>query len=177
MDKSERPYYHISSAVDSYFLSNNISYKDAAKKLGVTPGAVSYQLSGKTPFGHKAAESWAQVFPFNKVFLITGEGSLMLDADSQERYLTLYKKMAQACSTQGFFSDLAYKLIEHGKVQEVEEILPLVYLESRRNYNAYMLSNDFFMDKETRDTIGKNFSELKLRLMTEECKYIYEHTE
>lgn len=58
------------------FKRNGISYKDAAQKLGQSIQTVYNRLASKRFFGETAAKHWAETFDYNKVFLMTGEGSL-----------------------------------------------------------------------------------------------------
>ena len=58
------------------FKLKGISYQQAATMLGQSTQTVYNRIASKKFFSPPIAERWAMVFGFNKVFLITGEGSL-----------------------------------------------------------------------------------------------------
>ena len=69
----------VAQAIEEYFNSIDINQTIAAKRLGVTPQAVSLQL--KQPFGKNVAKKWAKQFGFDEEFLMTGKGSLFAPPD------------------------------------------------------------------------------------------------
>ena len=57
-----------------------ITMTKAAEMLGVTPGAVTNQLSNPRPFGKSNARKYAETFGYSEQYLITGYGGLYGDA-------------------------------------------------------------------------------------------------
>ena len=57
--------------------------EQAAEKLGVTVASVSSLLTGRRDFGRKTASAWSQAFGFNPMWLMTGDGDMMLDKSQQ----------------------------------------------------------------------------------------------
>ena len=66
----------VCQAVKAYFKYEGIPLAAVAERLGSTPRAVSAQLAGR-PFSRKTAERYAELFGFNEVYLMTGEGQLV----------------------------------------------------------------------------------------------------
>lgn len=65
----------INQSVSRWLKYQNISYGEAAKRLGVCVGAVYNQLSTRH-FSPKMARRWHDAFGFSERFLLTGEGTL-----------------------------------------------------------------------------------------------------
>lgn len=69
----------VSDSLKSFFKSNKIMQEQIASKLGCSQAYVSGVLSGKRELGRKSVEKWSEVFGFNKVWLLTGEGDMFDD--------------------------------------------------------------------------------------------------
>lgn len=76
MDKLERQLF-IAETLKKYFKENGIKQTEIAKRLEISPAAVSSYLKGETAIGKYAALKWADAFGFHVGFLITGEGQLL----------------------------------------------------------------------------------------------------
>lgn len=69
----------ITNDVRAYFAQENMTMAQVAERLGVTPPAVTNQLSGR-PFSAKMARRYADEFGLNFDYLLNGVGHL-LEAD------------------------------------------------------------------------------------------------
>ena len=69
----------ITNDVRAYFAQENMTMAQVAERLGVTPPAVTNQLSGR-PFSAKMARRYADEFGFSFDYLLNGAGRL-LDTD------------------------------------------------------------------------------------------------
>ena len=65
----------ITDSVRAYFSQVQMTMAQVAEKLGVTPPAVTNQLSGR-PFSAKMARRYAEEFGFSFDYLLKGEGEL-----------------------------------------------------------------------------------------------------
>lgn len=72
----------IGKIIKEYFSEIGISQQEAASRLGVQQAAVSNQLNGR-PFGKNAATKWNKAFGFRVNWLLTGEG-LMFDQHNSD---------------------------------------------------------------------------------------------
>lgn len=79
-DKEKQMRLRIASTVKRFLEYNHITLKEAAQKLSITPQALSNQLSGRK-IGENVARNWAEVFGFNPLFLLVGEGHLLRDGE------------------------------------------------------------------------------------------------
>lgn len=71
---------NIGEALRKYFDNQGIAQIEIADKLGVSKAYVNALFTGSSKFGKKSAEKWSEVFGFSKSFLLTGEGSMFVDA-------------------------------------------------------------------------------------------------
>lgn len=72
----------IGESLKSHFKKIGVTQKDMAEKLGVSQGYVALMLGDKQPFGRAAAKKWQEAFGINASWLMTGEGSMMLDGQN-----------------------------------------------------------------------------------------------
>ena len=72
-------------ALRLFFDTHGIKQRDIAEKLGLHEGTVSSILSGRYGISKGTAAKLSQIFGFNMMFLMTGEGSLE-DDDNQPRF-------------------------------------------------------------------------------------------
>lgn len=84
MEKAEM----IARKIKAYFKDHDLTLADAAEKIGVSQQAVSNQLS--RPFSRKAAQKWHEIFGFDEMFLMTGEGSLDMEPDPEPEKEGIY---------------------------------------------------------------------------------------
>lgn len=70
----------IGEAIRSYLESKGFTQCEVANRLGITQGAISAYYRGK-PFGKNAAKKWSDTFGFRENWLLTGEGSMLVDAE------------------------------------------------------------------------------------------------
>ena len=68
----------IGEAIRPYLESRGLLQRDVAETLNITQGAVSAYYRGK-PFGKNAALKWSETFGFRVNWLLTGEGSMLID--------------------------------------------------------------------------------------------------
>ena len=68
----------IGEAIRSYLESRGLLQRDVEETLNITQGAVSAYYRGK-PFGKNAALKWSETFGFRVNWLLTGEGSMLID--------------------------------------------------------------------------------------------------
>ncbi len=73
-------------AVAADFKRNKISYDVAAKKLGQSVQTVYNRIASKKYFPVSVAKRWSEVFGFNMMFLMTGEGGLRHNTKSMYDY-------------------------------------------------------------------------------------------
>lgn len=71
---------NIGEVLRKYFDNKGIAQIEIADKLGVSKAYVNALFTGSSKFGKKSAEKWSEVFGFSKSFLLTGEGSMFVDA-------------------------------------------------------------------------------------------------
>ena len=64
--------------IKQHLKENHITQTDMANKLGVSVAAVNALLTGKSDFGRKTATEWSKAFGFNPVWLLTGDGLMLL---------------------------------------------------------------------------------------------------
>ena len=64
--------------IKQHLKENHITQTDMANKLGVSVAAVNALLTGKRDFGRKTATEWSKAFGFNPVWLLTGDGLMLL---------------------------------------------------------------------------------------------------
>ena len=62
--------------VAAEFKKRKLSYFQVADQLGQSVQTVYNRISSKKYFSEGIAQKWSDVFGFNKVFLMTGEGSI-----------------------------------------------------------------------------------------------------
>lgn len=59
-----------------YFDANGYKYKDVAEALGISAGSLSNLLSDRETMGKNRAKRFSEVYGFDYLFLLTGEGDL-----------------------------------------------------------------------------------------------------
>lgn len=64
--------------IKEYFKEKGITQTDAAKRLGVSVMTVNQLVNGNAQFGKRTAMAWSQAFGFNPMWLMTGDGDMML---------------------------------------------------------------------------------------------------
>lgn len=64
--------------IKQHLKQNGITQEKAANQLGVSIMAVNVLLNGKREFGKKNAMAWSEAFGFNPLFLMTGQGEMLL---------------------------------------------------------------------------------------------------
>lgn len=62
-----------------YFREQGLTQEKAAARLGQTAMAVNILLNGKRNFGVKSAMDWSREFGLNPMWLMTGEGEMLMD--------------------------------------------------------------------------------------------------
>lgn len=65
-----------------YFREQGLTQEKAAARLGQTAMAVNILLNGKRNFGVKSAMDWSREFGLNPMWLMTGEGDMLMDKPS-----------------------------------------------------------------------------------------------
>lgn len=106
--KTTTYYPAVEDAIKMYLSSTGQSMSDLAEALGVSSQAVSIII--KRGFGASSAKRWAELFGFNKVFLMTGQGSLTNENQIQDiTTVPLIPILAQA----GHLSDFADAVKEY----------------------------------------------------------------
>lgn len=68
----------IGEQIRAYLESKGLQQQDVADRLGISQSAVSAYYRGK-PFGKNAAQKWSDAFGFRPNWLLTGEGSMLID--------------------------------------------------------------------------------------------------
>ncbi len=63
-----------------FFKRQNITQQQIGEILGVSQTFVNSLLCGKKNFGRKTAQEWQEAFGLNMVWLLTGEGEMMKNA-------------------------------------------------------------------------------------------------
>lgn len=61
-----------------FFRTNGINQAEISKRLNKSQALVNRLLNGK-PFGKRTAMEWAEAFGLNPMWLMTGEGDMLLD--------------------------------------------------------------------------------------------------
>lgn len=70
----------IGKHLSDYFDSKGVTQVDIASQLGVSKAYVNALFTGRSRFGRKQAELWAEKFGLSKAWLLTGEGEMLNDA-------------------------------------------------------------------------------------------------
>ena len=65
------------SKLKQYFYSQGIRQVDICNILGKSKAQISNYLTGKVPFGKKAAKEWSNAFGLSESWLLTGEGEML----------------------------------------------------------------------------------------------------
>ena len=73
----------ISDELRAYFFNIRMTQQEIADRLGTTKQTVSKYFTGKSKFGKRQAERWAQEFGLSKTFLLTGEGDIIPQQDKE----------------------------------------------------------------------------------------------
>lgn len=69
----------IGKQLSEYFDSRGVSQVDIASQLGVSKAYVNALFTGRSHFGKKQAELWEEKFGLSKIWLLTGEGDMLVD--------------------------------------------------------------------------------------------------
>ena len=83
----------ITDKLRKYFENKGITQKDIAKILGVSNAYVNTLFTGKRAFGKEQAQIWENHFGLSKVWLLTGEGSMLKEtaqADNNATFVAPY---------------------------------------------------------------------------------------
>ena len=72
----------IGEAIRIHLEGKGLLQRDVAEALNITQGAVSAYYRGK-PFGKNAALKWSNAFGFRVNWLLTGEGSMLVDSHEE----------------------------------------------------------------------------------------------
>lgn len=67
----------IGKHLSDYFDSKGVTQVDIASQLGVSKAYVNALFTGRSRFGRKQAELWAEKFGLSKAWLLTGEGEML----------------------------------------------------------------------------------------------------
>jgi transcriptional regulator with XRE-family HTH domain len=81
MEKSEN--IRIGQEIRTYLENKGYVQSQVAEILQITQGAVSAYYRGK-PIGKNSAKKWSEAFGFRENWLITGEGSMLLEEKSSQ---------------------------------------------------------------------------------------------
>ena len=73
---------NINSKLKEYFDNKGITQADIALKLGVSKSYINSLFTGKRGFGKQQAETWSNLFGLSSSWLLTGEGSMLKENDS-----------------------------------------------------------------------------------------------
>lgn len=73
------------SKLKQYFDSQGIRQVDICNILGKSKAQISNYLTGKVPFGKKAAKEWSNAFGLSESWLLTGEGEMLRENAPQPR--------------------------------------------------------------------------------------------
>ena len=65
-----------SDAVKAYIEEHGLVQKDIAQQMGISPASLNNLLNGRDNIGKRRAQRLHELFGFDVVFLLTGEGSL-----------------------------------------------------------------------------------------------------
>jgi len=65
-----------SEAIKAYIEEHGFVQKDIAQKMGISPASLNNLLNGRDNIGKRRAQKLHDIFGFNIVFLLTGEGDL-----------------------------------------------------------------------------------------------------
>lgn len=65
-----------SDAVKAYIEENGLVQKDIAAKMGISPASLNNMLNGRDNIGKRRAQKLHDMFGFDVVYLLTGEGTL-----------------------------------------------------------------------------------------------------
>ena len=72
-----------SDAVRAYIEQHCLIQREVAEKMGISPASFNNMLAGRDPIGKRRALKLHELFGFDIVFLVTGEGSLFGDGNTQ----------------------------------------------------------------------------------------------
>lgn len=105
----------IGKALQSHFDKLGLRQVDIAEKLGVSKAYINSLFTGKRPFGKKQAELWESKFGISRVFLLSGEGPMLVnevegdshDMTQPDNRVPLIPASAFAGSVRGFAPDSA----------------------------------------------------------------------
>jgi transcriptional regulator with XRE-family HTH domain len=67
---------NIGEKLKNYFKEWGITQNEMNAALGIRQSYISDLISGKKPFGKKAAAKFSEVYGLNEAFLLTGEGEM-----------------------------------------------------------------------------------------------------
>lgn len=65
-----------SEAVKSYFEEHGLVQKDIAERMGISPASLNNMLKGRDNIGKRRAQKLHELFGFDIVYLLTGQGTL-----------------------------------------------------------------------------------------------------
>lgn len=78
-------------ALRTFFAQRNMTFKSAADKLGVHQSSVGNLVAGRVPFGKKVAHDWQEAFGLSELWLMTGEGDMLLPSPTHPSIINIDK--------------------------------------------------------------------------------------
>lgn len=91
---------NVGNSLKSYFKAKRISQQRVAELLGCSQAQVNQYLNGKVNFGRQQAQKWQELFGINAAWLLTGEGSMLVDSPVHHNTITI-DASGDAISTNG----------------------------------------------------------------------------
>lgn len=67
-----------SDAVKAFIEEHGLVQKDIAAKMGISPASLNNMLNGRDNIGKRRAQKLHDMFGFDVVYLLTGEGTLFI---------------------------------------------------------------------------------------------------
>ena len=77
----------IGNKLKEYFDDKGITQSEIAEKLGVSKAYVNALFTGKRAFGKKQAEAWVNLFGLSASWLLTGEGEMLANENTNSQSL------------------------------------------------------------------------------------------
>lgn len=71
---------NVGKSLKAYFKAKRISQQKLAEMLSCSQSQVNQYLNGKINFGRQQAQKWQELFGINAAWLLTGEGSMLVDS-------------------------------------------------------------------------------------------------
>ena len=77
----------IGDKLKEYFDNKGITQSEIAERLGVSKAYVNALFTGKRAFGKKQAEAWVNLFGLSASWLLTGEGEMLANENTNSQSL------------------------------------------------------------------------------------------